>query len=813
MSMYNPPGPEPMKHVLVLLIFLLAGALPVAGQYGITQTVRGTVTDRNTKTPLPGANVVLLDSDPLRGTSADDEGRFRLEGVPVGRVGLKVSYLGFREVLLTGLNLQSGKELVLRIEMEEMAFQSGEVVISGKVEKSATLNEMATVSARSFTVEETERYAGSRNDVARMASNFAGVRGTDDSRNDIIIRGNSPSGLLWRLEGVDIPNPNHYGATESTGGPVSILNNNQLANSDFMTGAFPSEYGNAISGVFDLKMRNGNNERHEFLGQIGFNGLELGAEGPLSKRSGASYLVNYRYSTLEFFHLLGIEFGTGTAIPKYQDLSFKVNLPATKAGSFSIFGVGGMSDISILDSEKDTTEQALDFYGGEGFDLINSSGMAVIGITHRYLINSSAYTRLTVAGTYHDFRVRVDSITPDEHLILPYFRNSHKERKLFVNFLVNKRINSRHTVKGGVIFSHYHFDFIDSAYFDEYDRFRVLTDFEGPARLLQPYVEWKYKITNALTLNSGLHFQQFFLNSSRALEPRAGLSWEFRPGQSLRLGYGYHSQLAPVTVYFNRVQLADGSYASPNEDLGMTRSHHFVAGYDRIVRENLRFRGEAYYQRITHAGVDGNDRNAYSILNQGANFYLWTPDTLSNEGTGRNYGMEVTFERFLSKGMYFLVTGSLYQSKYTGSDGVERNTAFNGNFILNGLAGKEWVLGKGPGKGKKRQLTFLADLKVTWAGGQRYTPLEADRLGPNDYVANYDDENAYSEQFDNYFRTDLRIALRQNSRKTSMEWAIDAQNLFNVKNIYSQKFNSSTGEVEYTYQLGLLVIPQFRVVF
>ena len=798
---------------IILLIVLFACLHDLRSQTDITQTIRGTVTDKNTKIPLPGANVILVDSDPLTGASADADGRFRIEAVPIGRVGLRISYIGYKDMFLTGLNLESGKELVLRIELEEMAILSEEVVIRAQTEKTRTLNEMTTVSARSFTVEETQRYAGSRNDVARMASNFAGVRGTDDSRNDIIIRGNSPSGLLWRLEGVDIPNPNHYGASESTGGPVSILNNNQLANSDFMSGAFPSEYGNAISGVFDLKMRNGNNEQHEFLGQIGFNGFELGAEGPLSKKSGASYLVNYRYSTLEFFHLLGLEFGTGTAIPKYQDFSFKVNLPNTKLGSFSIFGIGGLSDISILDSEADTSNQALDFYGGEGFDLINSSDLAVLGITHRYLVNSTTYTSLTVAGTYHVFRVQVDSITPDDHIILPYFRNSHKEQKIFTNFLVNKKINSQHTLKGGFTLSLMHFDFIDSAYFDDYDRFQVLTRFNGPSQLFQPYVQWQYKISNSLTLNTGLHYQQYYLNNSRSLEPRAGIRWNFRPGQSVSLAYGYHSQLAPITVYFNKVRLENGTYITPNHDLDMTHSQHLVLGYDWNINTNIRLKSEVYYQRISNAGVDGNRQNSFSILNQGANFYVWTPDTLSNDGNGRNYGLEFTLEKFLSGGMYYLFTASLYQSKYSGSDGVERNTAFNGNFILNGLMGKEWILGRKPDKKKKRQMLFLADLKVTYGGGQRFTPLESDQLGPNNYVANYDQENAYSEQFDNYFRTDIRIALKQNSRKVSMEWAIDAQNIFNTKNIYSQKFNSSTGEVEYTYQLGLMVIPQFRMVF
>ena len=282
-----------MKRLIILfcIVFL---AYYAQAQSSITQTIRGTIIDKNTRISLPGANVILLNSDPIIGASTDINGKFVLENIPIGRVGIKVSFIGYNDGLLTSLNLMSGKELVLNIELEEMAIISEEVVITARQDKFKAINEMATVSSRAFTVEETERYAGSRNDVARMASNFARVKGTDDSRNDIIIRGNSPSGLLWRMEGVDIPNPNHYGASESTGGPVSILNNNQLDNSDFMTGAFPAEYGNAISGVFDLKMRNGNDQKHEFLGQIGFNGLELGAEGPISRKSNSSYLVNYR---------------------------------------------------------------------------------------------------------------------------------------------------------------------------------------------------------------------------------------------------------------------------------------------------------------------------------------------------------------------------------------------------------------------------------------------------------------------------------------------------------------------------------------
>ncbi|MBN1338067.1 MAG: TonB-dependent receptor [Bacteroidales bacterium] len=804
-----------MKRMIISILIMigLAGVQSLA-QERLTQTIRGTVYEKATMMPLPGANVVLTGSDPVVGTSTDIDGKFRLDGVPVGRAGIRVTYIGFNDVVMTSLNLSSAKELILTIEMEEMAVMGKEVVITATRDKTLSENEMAIVSSRSFTVEESQRYAGSRNDVARMASNYAGVYGTDDARNDIIIRGNSPSGLLWRLEDVDIPNPNHYGAMESTGGPVSILNNNQLANSDFFTGAFPAEYGNAISGVFDLNMRNGNDEKHEFLGQIGFNGFELGAEGPVSINDGSSYLVNYRYSTLEVFEKLGVEFGTGTAVPKYQDISFKVNLPRTKAGSFSVFGLAGKSDVSFLDSEKDTTREKLNFYGGEGYDLVNGSDLAVIGLNHTFFINPTTYSRFTLAATYHNFATDIDSISPETREILPYFRNNHTEQKLFASYKINKKINSRHLLKAGIQASSRFFDISDSVYNDKTLRFDRITEYDGSAFMLQPYAAWQYKITNDLTLNSGLHYQHFFLNNTGSLEPRLGVRWTFAERQSLSFGYGHHSQILPITIYFNQVRLPDGSYFKPNKELKMAGSRHFIAGYDINFNQNMRLKAEAYCQYITNAGVDGNEQNSYSLLNQGANFYVWTPDTLSNKGTGRNSGIELTLERFLSKGMYYLFTASLYESEYQGSDEITRNTAFNGNYVLNGLFGKEWALGRDPEKKKLRQYVLQVDVKAMYAGGQRYTPVrvEWDPAG-NEYVANYDDEVTYSEKYKDYFRTDFRIALRQSSKKVSMEWAIDVQNLFNNQNIYNQKFNSKTGEVDYNYQLGMLVIPQFRIEF
>jgi len=183
-----------------------------------------------------------------------------------------------------------------------------------------------------------------------MVSNFAGVMSSNDSRNDIVIRGNSPMGLLWRIDGVEVPNPNHFGAQGTTGGPVSMLNQNLLSNSDFMTGAFPSEYGNALSGVFDINLRSGNKNKFEFTGQVGFNGFEFAAEGPIwlgKNNTKGSFVVDYRYSTMELVNKLGIDFGTGAAIPKYKDLTIITDIPTKKAGRFKFIGIYGNSFIQL----------------------------------------------------------------------------------------------------------------------------------------------------------------------------------------------------------------------------------------------------------------------------------------------------------------------------------------------------------------------------------------------------------------------------------------------------------------------------------
>ncbi len=788
------------KSTYLYLAILIAALLPgFSDAQTLTQTVRGTITDKQSKETLIGAAVVLVDSTAFKGASADINGNFRIENVEVGRRTFKISYMGYRDNFATVI-VTSGKEVVMNVELEQSVVTTKDIVITAERQKDKSNNQLATVSARSFTIEETSRYAGSIGDPSRMAANYAGVSGANDSRNDIVIRGNSPSGLLWRLNGIEIPNPNHFGSLGSTGGPVSILNNNVLDKSDFLTGAFPAEYGNALSGVFDLQMRSGNNEKHEFLGQVGFNGFELGAEGPLSRKNNSSYIVNYRYSTLGVFSALGVNFGTGAAVPKYQDVSFKLDLPTKNAGRFSVFGIGGISYIEVLDKDRDTTKENLydDIVRSNGFF---GNNMGVIGVNHTYFFNPTTFSKASISISQSGEKYKVDTIREYDETAIPQYRNKSSQQKYSADFNINKKFSAKNFLKTGFTINNYQFNYSDSVVND--GNWRTLTDFKGNAFLIKIYSQWQHRFTDHLTLNSGVYSQIYELNNTYSVEPRIGLSWEISGGQSLSLASGLHSQIQPQYLYVVKSKLENGEYTQTNKDLDFTKSIHAVIAYDKTITKDMRLKVESYYQYLFDVPVEQR-KTEFSVLNEGADFVVNGVDSLLNDGTGLNYGLEITLEKFYSRGYYFLLTGSLFESKYKGSDGKERNTAFNGNFVMNMLGGKEWTI--------REKNVIAINLKTTYAGGKRYLPidLEESRLSGG---TEYDLDHAYENRRKDYFRTDLKIAYRINRKNATHEFALDLNNVFGTQNIFQQEYNPKTNKVTTEYQLGFLPIPMYKLTF
>ncbi|PCH65234.1 MAG: hypothetical protein COC01_10075 [Bacteroidetes bacterium] len=784
------------------IVILIFGLSVVGFSQDFTQTIRGKLNDRDTKLPLIGATIAIYQDTAMLGGSAKDEnGKFRIEAVPVGRHILKVSFIGYNDLIIPNVVVSTGKEVVLELELEESSIEMEEVEISG-VRKDQPINEMATVSARTFNVEETSRYPGSREDPARMAGNYAGVNSTDDSRNDLIIRGNSPLGVLWRLEGIDIPNPSHFAHFGTTGGPVSLLNNKTLGNSDFFTGAFPAEYGNAGAGVFDVKLRVGNNEHHERTFQFGFLGTELLAEGPLSKKNGSSYIFHYRYATLKLFQLAGIDVGV-SAVPKYQDLSFKINMPLKNNANFSIFGLGGTSDISILIAEQDSTDWS---FGKNDRDKIFGTNMGVVGASYMKIINPTTYFKGVIAASTKNMSNRHDSISSiDESIKTEVLSSSLHQKDIKGHFFLNKKFNKKNSIKTGVYLDHVNFNVDDKRWYKSINAWQEKSNYSGSTQILNAYSQWKFKPLYNLTLNTGVHFLYYVFNGTNAIEPRIGLKYDLKPNQRLSFGYGLHHQTQPFYIYYQIPSDATSISTFTNSDLGLTRSQHFVLAYDYSISNNFRIKTEAFYQQLSNVPVEVNS-SPYTMINQGTEFTLFYPDRLTNNGSGYNYGLEITTEKFYSKNFYFLLTTTLFESKYTGSDGVLRNTDFNGNYVQNILVGKEFKLGK------KKMSSLGFGTKLTMAGGRWYTPIDT-ALTRVSYETQFIDSLAYTQQYPDYFRWDIKISYKRDNKKVMHEVSLDIINALSTKNILSQTYDVKNNKVVYEYQLEMLPLFYYRLDF
>jgi hypothetical protein len=805
-------------NTFFILLFVLVAS---AGAQSITQTIRGVVVDKESAAPLEGVTVVALkDSSLITGATTDVSGNFRLEKIPVGRVNVSVSFLGYKKIFIPNILVSSAKEIVLTIEVESSVETMKEVVISG-ARRGETINEMAVLSARAFTVEETERYAGSRADPSRMASNFAGVSGTDDSRNDIVIRGNSPFGVLYRVDNIVVPNPNHFAVAGATGGSVGILNNRMLSNSDFLTGAFPAEYGNALAGVFDIRLKNGNNERHEYTAQLGLFGAEIFGEGPISKKNKSSYIFNYRYATLEALVKLGIDIGT-TAIPYYQDLQFKLNFPFKNGDNLSVFGLGGYSYINFITSTRKKPE-ARDIYASKDQDEYFRAGLGMMGLTYTHRVNDKSYSKTSLAistqynRNHFDRIIRhVDTLTENFVLDSIYPKQDYffVNTRYTISYMRNTKINTRSSIRYGIVTEMIQPLFIDSNLLEP--RFNTgLQDFYWKKRLnistgihllFQPYFQWKYSITKNLTTVMGLHAQYFTLNHSFSIEPRISFRWQFRPNQSLAFGTGLHSQMLPMYQYF----VQDQSGRQYNKNLDFMRSFHVVLGYDVFFKKDVRIKVEAYYQQLWSLPVD-TFSSSYNMLNEGSGFDRFFPSRLSSSGLGRNMGLELTIEKFFTKNWFFMFSGSVFDSKLQGSNGKYYNSDFNGNYVLNALGTKEFKWENKKGK-TKRQNTIGIGGKITFGGGQRYTPYDTTLSQQYEDAVVIDSLRNFN-QFKPYFRFDVKLNYRCNTKRFTHEVGVDLVNVAQYKNILRIQYVSPQEPAREVYQIGFLPIFYYRLDF
>jgi hypothetical protein len=794
-----------MRHLFTLVLF----SLIITTAFSQASVIKGKVTEKIIELPIIAASVAVYSEkgDLINGTYTDENGYYLLEKLNTGRYVIVISYLGYETSTIPNVIVNSGKETIIDISLQEKVETLNEVTITATTPKDRTINDMATVSARTFSLEEVTRYSGGRNDASRLVSNFAGVATSNDSRNDIVVRGNSPAGVLWRLEGVPIPNPNHFSTLGTTGGPVSALNTNLLKNSDFLTSAFPAEYGNALSGVFDVGFRSGNKDKHEFTTQLAaFSGLEAMAEGPLSKKNKSSYLVSYRYSFVQLADAFGLNFGT-QATPRYQDLTYNFDLGQSKLGNFKFFGIVGRSDIEFIGRELSEG----DFFADKDEDSRATSYFDVHGLKHSLILNPKNYLKTTIAYSRsgNDFTSK-RYINEDFSQFIEYNDVSDKTDKVSITSYINTKYNSKWNSRIGFTTD---YKYLNSTVFsrdgspdfdgDGFEDLLEVRNIDEPFVTYEPFAMLSGRLSKKFEIVAGLHGLIQQLNTKLALEPRLGLTYKTSERSSLNFGYGLHAQTQPLPVFFLKSPDGAGNLIRSNDNLDFTKAHHFVLGANVSPWKDWRIKPEVYYQYLFDVPVEQN-ASSFSILNAGADFVFPQVGNLVNEGRGENYGLELTIEKFFSHGYYGLLTTSVFQSKYAGSDDVWRNTAFNNEYIFNVLAGKEWKM--------TNKLILTTDMKYTYAGGRFVTPVDLamSKQLNREVLRNAE---AFSDKLPNYSRLDFKIGIKINAKKYNQTFFLDFQNVTNHQNVFTRGYSRTTNAINTTYQIGFFPDILWRLQF
>lgn len=761
-------------------------------QPNFKQTLRGTIIDKDSRVTLPFSTVQVLSTATVRGAIADMDGNFQIPNLPIGRHTIKVSFVGYEDAYLTDVQLGTGKESIITIALEERLTSLEAVVVTAA--NGEPVNEMATVSAKSFEAEETKRYAASFSDPARMVQAFAGVASTDDASNEIVIRGNSPNWMLWKLEGVEIPSPNHFAEEGYSAGAISILSANLLGNSDFYTGAFSADYGNALSGIFDLKLRNGNNQEYEHTFQAGVLGFDFASEGPFKKDYAGSYLFNYRYSTLSLLNAMNFEVSEG-ALPEYQDLSFKVNLPTKKAGTFSLWGVGGRSNVREQFIPDSTDVDDFKY----GYKDYTYTGMHAAGITHTFFLDNTSFVETVVSHSKSFSSQDYEEMDSLWNLQDDFYDNLNKS-SVRVSSYYNKKYSSRLTMRYGAILSRLDYDYESRDFITDTNQWDVQINTKGHTHLYQGFVMGKYKLNDRMSVTGGMHYTRFALNSDQVLEPRLSLSAEVGGNQKLTFGYGRHSRHEQLPVYFVRIVSENGTVFMPNRNLELTRAAHYVMGYEKAFSRALNLKIEAYYQKVNNLPVPNNPEKYYSPIFGGLN----ESDTLVNEGQARNIGLEFTIQHYFTNQYYFMITSSVFDSKYQPLDGKWYNSRYNLNYVNNFVVGKEFSWGEN----KKVGLNS----KVMWTGGKRQFPIDLARSREHEDTYSVNNQ-PWAFQTKDYFRIDMGVKVHFFKKGKEQVVSLDIQNVTNRYNTWAQYYNPQTDAIEESTMTGLIPVLNYRLEF
>ena len=779
-----------ITNFLLTITLIFCGAVSMQAE-----TLRGTVKDAITGEPLIGATVKIVELENAAAI-ADIDGKYQINLAKGGRYTIEANYVGYEPSVTKEILISGAKEVVLDITLRENSTELKEVVVRPRVNKEATVNPTVLTGGVMLSMEEASRFAGGYNDPARLVMSFAGVSGEADG-SGLSIHGNAPERMQYRIEGVEVFTPNHFNDLWNAGyGLVSALNSNVIGNSDFFTSTFNANYNNALSGVFDVKMRPGNNTKYENILQIGTVSEELTLEGPISRKHNSSYIVNYRYGFTSLVDKLGLIDTDGSHM-SFQDFSWKLNFPTKRAGTFSVFGLG------FFDTNWDERMKIKDTHSAyDASDSDSKLAQLLAGVSHKILLGNKWTWRSTLA--YNMQHIKADEyyygLKRDENDVLIYpleyeepekkylfSKQKTNEDRIIFNTELSKQVNDKWLTQFGGEYSHRFFNLVyrsaDRLY-APVETMKDITNMKDDTGLASVFWQNLYKFNDHLSATAGISANYFLYSKKYSVEPRVSMKWDPNEKNSFALGYGLHSMVEKLDAYFYRDD--DGKLV--NKDLGLTKAHHFQATYMYKFNSNLTLRANAYYQYgfNTPVGIDGS---TYCVTNRYFNF---TDEPLVNKGNTRNYGADITLEHYMSHGFFGQTNISLYRSQYRGVDKVWRNQMYDRRFMFKILGGKEWIIGKN---------VLNVSAKYSIQGGLRYTPIDVDQMNANIDAGIVNDEPIYkdNEAFTKHFKptgiVDLTVSYKINKKRVSHTIAFEGLNILGTDTPMFQRFDLGTRQV------------------
>ncbi len=739
----------------------------------ITQILRGRVIEAVSRAPISDAAITIHNTK--FSTTANTEGMFQMEQIPVGRYRLTISSIGFQPLILTDILVESGKETVL-----EIILNTSNTALDTFVYVAQALGRSTTNFPSVSLIEKLRfQYPATFADPARYASFAAGVATDNDQANNLSIRGISPNAMQWYLQGAEIVNPNHLSnagtlsdRASANGGGVMILSAQLLENTTLYQGAMPPQYGNALAGALDMRLRKGNDSRRQNTVQLSLIGLDAATEGYFNKGKKASYLINYRYATVGLLSKLGVPLGDEDI--NYQDLSFNLNFPTRKVGEFSIFGVGGVSE-NIFKAKKpgewiaDKDSQDISFKGR----------MGVLGLKHQVSLGKKMlWQSVFVASALDDSRDAIGYNRLEQPTKVESIDNTHA--KYFFKTEINSKLGgkpeqSRVFTEGsiGLIVKE---EVVSSNLISKFFSNTSNKISDGNGVWLIPYANLGGELSQKLHYKIGVRTVYFSFNEKFSLEPSAILNYNTSKNSFIQLNYSRQSQLIQPMLYF--AKNSNGVYL--NRSLDFVKSDNVGLSFNKNFKNALRMNAEAFYQ--TYSNVYYNNNNNSSLLDD---LNSLTAISSGLVGTARSVGLALSTSQNLTNGLFWQLNAAIFDALWKDQRGIERNLTYNSRYTSNALLGKEWT------RGSLRNKFFGISGRAVLRGGFWQNGV----------------------QVKDYFRTDLNIYFKRNRKNWQSTIQLDIQNVTNRENEWTTVFDRLQARTIAKKQLGLIPNIAYKVEF